>query len=305
MKKILLTGATGYIGKFVLDFLISKDYEVHALVSSKIPDISAKNLFCHTVDLLDKNKTAELIGDIKPSDLLHLAWYVKHGRFWNAAENLDWVGATLNLAKAFAENGGQRMVFAGTCYEYDHTTNEPLSEKSSRLYPNTLYGTAKLSTNLTLEKYCRINNISYACGRPFFIFGGDENENRLIASVILSLLRNQPAKTSHGNQIRDFIFIEDLAEGFVALLESDVTGSVNIASGKGVKLKEIIETIAEIIGKPELLRIGEIPSSETEPPVIIADVSRLKNEVGFDKAYDLREKLSETINWWKKNEDRN
>ena len=299
MKTVLLTGASGYIGKFTIKYLLARGYSVHA-VSSKTAVVSAsENLTWHQANLLAPGEAARLLETVRPTHLLHFAWFVEHGKFWNAPENLQWLAASLCLAEKFAANGGKRMVAAGTCAEYDWSKHSVFAENFLPDRPQTLYGTAKSSLALTLEKFAAVSGFGFASGKIFFPFGADEVASRLIPSVIRSLLENTPAKTSHGNQIRDYMFVEDIAEAFVALLDGGVTGAVNIASGNPVRLKEIIGLIAEIIGKPELLRIGATALSQDEPPEIVADIKRLRTEVNFDKSFDLRERLRETVNYWK------
>lgn len=299
MKTVLLTGATGYIGQYAIDFLRRKNYVVHAVSSKPQNNESREDLVWHQVNLLDEEESKNLIKKVRPTHLLHFAWYVEHGKFWNAPENLDWLRSSLFLAKEFAESGGQRIVTAGTCAEYDWTAPSPFVEDKTPFCPQTLYGASKYSLDLTLDKFSKIANLSFATGKIFFPFGRNESPNRLIPSVIDNLLRNREAKTSHGNQIRDFMFADDVAEAFTALLDSEITGRVNIASGKGVKLKDVITQLGEITGRSELLRIGAIPASPNEPPEIVADTKRLNDEVGFKKDFNLEEKLTETVEQWK------
>lgn len=305
MKSVLLTGATGYIGQFAVRFLLNENYAVHAVTSRRPICEKIENVFWHKTNLLDASEVKELIKEVRPTHLLHFAWYVEHGKFWNAIENLDWLQASLNLARLFAENGGQRMVTSGTCAEYDWTKKGLFFEYETPFAPQTLYGAAKVSLAQTLEKYAQVYDFSFASGKIFFPFGANESPKRLIPSVICSLLENKPAETSHGNQIRDFMYAEDVAEGFIALLESDVRGAVNIASGKGVRIKEVVQTIAEIIGKPELLRIGALSAPANEPLEIVADTTRLREEVKFNKDYNLRKRLEKTVNWWKNKYENN
>lgn len=302
VKKVLLTGAAGYVGHHAVRHLLANDYIVHAVTSKPITERSPRaNLIRHQADLLNKKEIENLIGKTQPTHLLHFAWYVEHGKFWNAAENLDWLRASLFLAECFADSGGKRIVAAGTCAEYDWTSEHPFSENSTPRRPQTLYGAAKASLALTLERFAETKSCSFASGKLFFLFGANEQPVRLIPSVTRALLENKPAKTTHGEQIRDFLHVGDAAEAFVKLLESSVCGDVNIASGKGVKLKEIIDTIGEVTGKSELLDTGALDSIENEPPVIVADIKRLRDEVGFVRDFDLRTGLKETIDYWKNN----
>lgn len=298
MKIVILTGATGYIGQYAIRFLLEKNYVVHAVSTREKP--KSDNVFWHKADLLNSSEIENLIRKIRPTHLLHFAWYVEHGKFWNAPENLDWLRASLFLARKFAENGGERFVAAGTCAEYDWTAKSAFVENETPMKPQTLYGASKYALDLTLTKFAETTSVNFASGKIFFPFGGNESPNRLIPSVIRSLLTDQTAKTSHGRQIRDFIFVENAAEAFVELLDGDVSGAVNIGSGKGVELKTVIEEIGRITGKSELLQIGALNSAPNDPPEIIADTKRLKTEVGYEKTFDLKSKLEETIDFQKK-----
>jgi nucleoside-diphosphate-sugar epimerase len=236
-----------------------------------------------------------------PSHLLHLAWYVRPGSFWNAAENLDWLRASLFLAQQFELNGGRRIVTAGTCAEYDWSEDGPFSETHSRMRPQTLYGAAKYALYLALEKFAETADLSFASGRIFFPLGPYEPAERFIPSVIRSLLKDEEARTSHGTQIRDFLYVDEIAKAFVALLDSDVTGAVNIASGRGSSLKDLAESIGKILNRSELLRIGALPARANEPPRIVADATRLRDEVGFTSEMDLTNPITATIEWWREN----
>lgn len=300
MKKIILTGATGYIGRFAIDPLIEKGYTVHAVTSESAFARPAGNLHWHQADLLDKNAIDKLLSEVRPTHLLHFAWYVEHGKFWNAPENSEWLEASLYLAERFGIGGGERFVFAGTCAEYDWTAKGPFTENTSPLFPNTLYGRAKNDFAQALKKLAERLDFSFASGRIFFPFGGDERPDRLIPYVVIAILQNEMAKTTQGEQIRDLIYVEDAARALAALLDSNVEGSVNIASGKGVRLRDVVTTIAELMQKPHLLQLGAVPTRADEPELIVADVTRLRDEVKFNSFTDQREALIKTIDWWKK-----
>lgn len=299
MKTVLLTGATGFIGQSVIRPLLARKFIVHAVTSKQLNSGTIENLFWHRANLLDANDTTRLIKKVCPTHLLHFAWYVEQGKVWNAVENLDWLQASLHLARQFAESGGERVVISGSCAEYDWTEEGVYSEKTTALRPAHLYGATKHALNLTLTKFAEISNLSYAWGRIFYLFGANESPNRLVPSVINALLKNETAATSHGNQIRDFSNVEDVAEAFVALLASEVFGAVNVASGRGVKIADVVRQIAEIAGKPELLRIGALPAAKNEPSEMIADITRLREEVGWQKDFDLKKSLTDTYEWWK------
>jgi nucleoside-diphosphate-sugar epimerase len=252
----------------------------------------------YKADLLDKRQTSTLLAEIRPTHLLHCAWYAVPGKYWTAPENYRWVEAGLHLLEAFVDQGGQRVVGVGSCAEYDWRDGH-CSELGTPLNPATTYGACKHAFQLLLTAFSRQAKLSAAWGRLFFLYGPHEPRERLVASAIRSIMLEEPARCSHGQQIRDFLYVQDAADALVALLDSDVLGPVNIASGAPVAVHEVVQKIADQLERPNLVRLGALPASENDPPLLVADVARLRDEVGWSPRYDLASGLAETINWWK------
>jgi nucleoside-diphosphate-sugar epimerase len=298
MKKVLVTGASGFLGRHSLPLLQARGYEVHA-ISSKVTRERDPGISWHAADLLDSKQVQEVVGRIRPTHLLHLAWYTEPGKYWTATENLEWLRASVSLLPSFAESGGERVLVAGTCAEYEWQDGL-CSEQTTALIPSTLYGACKHALQLELESYAGRVGLSSAWGRLFFPYGPHERPERFIPSVICSLLGNEPARCTHGNQQRDFLFVEDAADALVALLESNVRGPVNVASGQAVALKEIAYKIGELLNRTELLQLGAIPAATNDPPLLVADVKRLHQEVGWSPRFDLDQGLTRTVEWWQR-----
>ena len=303
MKRVLLTGATGFIGQQCLPLLSARGYEVHA-VSSKPRQEIASGLYWHQADLLDSRQISALNARVRPSHLLYFAWYLVPGKYTTATENLLWVQASLELLRRFYEYGGSRAVIAGSCFEYDLNYGF-CSEFRTPKEPNTFYGTCKNALRMLMDAYSAATDLSCAWGRIFFLYGPNEHQARLVSSVICSLLRREPARCSHGNQIRDYLHVQDAASAFIALLDSNVRGQVNIASGHPTVLKELIYKIALKLSCEDLIRLGEVPPASNDYPLVIADVGRLSKEVGWQPKYDLDQGLEHTIGWWKNHMDGN
>lgn len=299
MKKVLLTGASGFIGRHAISSLLESGYEVHAVCNTSKPEIDEDtNLFWYKCNLLNLEEQKQLLAKIKPTHLLHFAWYAVHGKYWTSLENLRWVQASLELLMNFVENGGKRAVFAGTCAEYDWSYGY-CSEGVTPIRPQTLYGTCKNSLQEILKHFSNQTKLSYAWGRIFFLYGPFEHPARLVPSVIRSLLKDEPAKCSHGNQIRDFLYVKDVASAFVSLLESNVEGPIDIASGQPVALHQIIHIIADKLKKQHLVKLGIIPVQTNDPPFLVADTRRLNQEVGWMPIYSLERGTDITIEWWR------
>jgi nucleoside-diphosphate-sugar epimerase len=296
MKRVLVTGASGFIGRHALPRLLESGYEVHAVHAGQPHGDTDRRISWHRADLLRDEETAALVGDVCPTHLLHFAWYAVPGKYWMAPENLDWVKASVGLMQAFERAGGKRAVMAGSCAEYDWKFDY-CSESFTPCRPATLYGACKHATHILLDAWSRQSGISSAWGRIFFLYGPGEHPSRLVSSVIHSLLRDEPARCTHGNQVRDFMHAEDVAAAFVALLDSEVRGPVNIASGTAIILKDVIHAIADYLHRRELVQLGAIQVPAGEPEALIADIGRLRDEVGFRPRYELKKGVEQMIDY--------
>lgn len=296
MSRLVVTGATGFIGRGTLQPLIDAGMEVHAVTSRAPLTDAPAGVHWHVADLLTDG--AEQVATIGATHLLHLAWYAEPGRFWRSPVNLDWVAASLRLIRAFTEAGGQRLVLAGSCAEYEWSDDTLCVEGGTPIRPATLYGAAKDGLRRVAEAYAEEAGVSLAWGRVFFVFGPYEHPARLAGSVASALVAGQEALCSHGEQVRDFLYAPELAAAFVALLRSDVTGTVNMASGEAVRLRHLIEALADAAGRPDLVRLGARPSPP-EPARLAADVTRLRDDVGWAPSLSLEEAAARTVAWWR------
>src|SRR5712692_7321483 len=248
MRRVLVTGATGCVGRHALPELLARGWEVHAVSSHDVP-ASATGVVWHRADLLVPQQIKTVVQSAGASHLLHLAWTIVPNRWATADENFLWVQAGLELVRAFGEHGGTRLVTAGSCLEYDWSYGY-CSESRTPCRPHTVYGVCKHALQMLTSTFAAARDMSSAWARIFFLYGPHEHPDRLVASVIRSLLAGEPARCSHGKQIRDYVFAQDVADALVALLESSVTGPVNIASGQPIALKDIVGRIGIMLGRP-------------------------------------------------------
>jgi nucleoside-diphosphate-sugar epimerase len=293
-QRVLVTGGTGFVGRHAVASLTDAGREVHCIARTPL---TAPGVVAHLGDLHDQAFVERVMMCVRPSHLLHLAWYTEHGRFWQSEENLRWLSTSLNLVQAFAAAGGQRVVIAGTCAEFAPSATH-ISEAHSLQRPATLYGTSKAALREVVAAFARDRRLSFAWGYLYFLYGPFEAPQRLVPSVICSVLRGEEARCTAGTQIRDFLHTSDAGAAFAALLQSSVEGGINIASGEAVTVAEMAVRAATAAGDARLLRLGAVPMNPADPPCIVADPARLFGEVGWRPRVSLDEGLRDVADWW-------
>jgi len=285
--RVLVTGATGFIGRWTVDPLLRAGAEVHA-VTRRRPDGARADVTWHEADLRDRAATAALLERVRPSHLLHLAWYVTPGLYLTSLENLEWVGTTIGLLDAFAAAGGRRVVVAGTSAELP-------------MVPSTLYAACKRGVYEVLRGWSAQVGITFGWGRVFFLHGPDEAPERLVPQLVRAGLTGQPFPMRHPDQVRDYLHVADTAGALVALLLSDVQDAVNIASGEPVVLADLARQVERCLERPVTLLAGEPVFDPV--PTLVGDATRLRAEVGFVPRFTLSEGLRDTVEWWKARKD--
>jgi nucleoside-diphosphate-sugar epimerase len=298
--RVLLTGATGFIGSHVARRLVENNTEVYALVRPgsnfwRIRDI-ADTLHLVKGDLLSAAELSNELERIRPDCCIHLAWYVEPEKYLDSHDNARFLTASINLASHLSKIGCRRFVAAGTCFEYD--TNLGYLSESSPTVPRSLYAACKLGLQVALNRLQETTNMQVAWFRLFYQYGPFEDPRRLIPYVACALLRDQEARVTAGEQVRDYLHVEDVASAILAVCTSNLSGPVNIGSGTPVKLRDLVATIGRIAGRHELIKFGALPYPPSEPMFICAN-NYLLQSTGWKPRYDIEKGLSSTVAWWR------
>jgi UDP-glucuronate decarboxylase len=298
--RVLITGATGFLGSRAAMHLSSLGHEVHGVVrpggSRERLAALAPKTSVHEADLANAARIRSLAHDTRPDLAIHLAWYAVPGKYLTSDENLRQVEATLALAGALSEARCPRLVTAGTCFEYD-TAYGLLSEHTPTA-PRFLYSACKLAVFEMLRQACRGWAMSFCHLRFFYTYGPWEAPARLVPAVIGPLLKGQEARVTSGEQVRDFLHIDDVASAIGAASTSAVEGAVNVGSGAPVWVRDVVAAAARACGREDLVRYGALPGREGDPPFICAAVDRLR-ALGWRPRFDLDSGLRDTVAWYR------
>lgn len=289
--RILITGAKGFIGRYCIEAFANAGWDTIACVrsSADLPD-ATDVLEC---DLLDHAQTERTVSNSGATHLLHLAWHSDGPSRWTSSANMDWVDASVNLARAFAAQNGKHFLFAGSCAEYEWTQS-PFHPVTTPVRPATLYGKAKAKAGAALAALQSTLDLQVAHARLFFCYGHGEPKGRLLPDLMDHIQSGTPFDCSDGLQRRDYLYAADIAEACLIIANAAASGVINIGSGNAVPVRDLVKAAADLLERPDIPQFGALPQRPGDPQEIEADISSLK-ALGFKPRFDLVAGVRDTI----------
>lgn len=289
--KVMVTGASGYLGRHVMSRLALRGVETVVLGRRLPPEASGAALL--HADLLSPDDLAPAMARAGATHLLHLAWYTAYGQYWTSPLNLRWVDATARLFEAFAATGGRHAVMAGTCAEYDWSHGYLLEDRTP-LQPQALYGVAKDAIRRLMTARAADLGVSLGWGHVFYPFGPGEARQRMLPSLIEVFRgRSAPFGVNVG-AYRGMLPVADAAEAFVHLLLQGASGRFNICSGQPVAIGEVVQHLARLCGADPRPVLDLASVRAGDPPLLVGANARLL-ETGWRPALTLEQGLEQQI----------
>ena len=308
MQKVVITGATGMIGRALINYLLEKGIEVLAIIressTRKSNMLMNKKLKIVECDLKDLGNL-----QIKENDydtFFHFAWDGTYGLARNDEKlqnnNVKYTLDAVELAKKL---GCKTFIGAGSQAEYGRV--EGVISPNTETKPENFYGKAKLKAGELSRKLANKYNIKHIWTRIFSVYGPYDGEKTMIMSSIKTMLEdNKSPEYTKGEQIWDYIYSKDVAKAFYLIGEKGKNNSIYcIAQGESKPLYEYIQIIRDNINENIKLNLGAVPYSNKQVMNLQANIERLKNDTGFIPDYTFEEGIIATINWYKKKEGKN
>ncbi|MDE1570646.1 NAD-dependent epimerase/dehydratase family protein [Aquabacter sp. P-9] len=267
-RTILLTGATGFVGRQIHKALVRQGHRVRAVVRTgtagrlghEAQVIEAPDLFAK--DAAFWGQAAQGVDAV-----IHAAWVATPGQYLTSPHNLECVRGTLALAHGSAAARVPHVIGIGTCFEYalpgEHlTVDAPVG-------PATLYATAKLATFQLLEAFFAGSGTTFSWARLFYLYGEGEHSDRLVAHIKAKLAAGEVARLSAGTQVRDFLDVEVAGAMVARIVESRQPGAINVCSGVPVTVRQLAERTADALGRRDLLEFGSAPPRPGDPTAVV------------------------------------
>lgn len=270
-KKILLTGATGFIGYKVFTNLNKNNFSIRAIVRNNKKKFIEENKLSTDLIIVDDlfNKSEDWWTEqCKGIDtIIHTAWYTEPGKYLQSTKNIDCLIGSLNLAKGAIKAGVRRFVGVGTCFEYDLNVGD--ISITTPLKPKSLYSHSKVALFSILSELLRKESMEFVWCRLFYLFGDGEDDRRLVPYLHNRLSKNKTVELTSGKQIRDFLDASDASEIIFNISINNHEGPINICSGIPITIKELAEKIADKYGRRDLLKFGVRPENIFDPSRVV------------------------------------
>jgi len=305
--RVLVTGASGFIGSHLVRRLLDADAQVHALTSvvssiypTRLVDVRER-ITLHEGSLTDRGALEDIAAAVRPDYVFHLGAYTHVGKSWQRVDECVQVNVqgTVNLLMALAPHGYKRFINTGTSEIYGDI-NVPFRE-SDLPHPISPYSVSKYAA----EEYCRLfadaRNWPIVRVRPFNAYGPAQSPDRVIPEIITRALRGERLKMTQGRQTREFNYVGDLAEGFLQLATTPgIDGELfNLGCGVDVSIHDLTTTILQVMGNPVEAEFGALPARPTEIWEMRCDPSKANERVGYVANTSLEDGLATTIDWYR------
>ncbi len=306
-KKVLLTGASGFIGASLSRELVRRDALVHALVRPssnlwRLVDLQSQIIF-HNADVNDDRELSQIVRTVEPQIVIHLAFPSGHpeDRAGRQAMIKTGLWGTANLLEALVETGVERVLSLGSSMVYD-AQEAPLSELAP-LRPSSFRGAVKAAGTLLCQQYTRQLGQLIIVLRPFAVYGPWETPPRFIPTAILAALRGQTIQLTPPGFRHDFLFIEDLIEACMlsCLVELEGFEIINIGTSQEWTNEEVVDILETVSGRKLDRRVGAYPPRPWDTAHWVADITKAKRLLGWQPKHNLQHGMEKTFAWFRQN----
>lgn len=303
MKKVIITGANGFLGKQILKKIDKQEFDVYSVISGRNNIDFDEKVHIVKADLQNTEETKKLFDDIKADICIHLAWDQADRNYRNASTNIRWHAISLWILQCFIESGGKYFLFASSSAEYEEysgvmTENILCNKKKEEM---SLYGQCKKAFTEIALNYCKRMNTKICICRYFTIYGeNDKHFFGAIPSTILAFMQHNRVICNAPNTIIDYIYVNDAAEITIQLIKNEYEGIINVGSGVPHRMRDVFSLIADKMGCSDLIEYNE---ENDNTKIMVADIKEMKEQFPSITLTNFDEGIERTINWWKESRE--
>lgn len=295
-KRILVTGAGGFVGSAIVRAALSAGHRITAVVRNDLSRLApvCDRISLHRMDLGDFGQVRALLASTKPDVVIHSAWEGVGGPLRSSDIQFDNIRSSVALVDAAIACGASKFVGIGSQAEYGRYDRR--ITEADLPQPTLLYGAAKLASYHLSAQRCRDAGLSFAWLRLFSVYGPGDNPNWLIPSSAASLVRGKPPLCTAGTQNWDYLYVDDVATGVLAAaLADEASGVFNLSSGNPVAVRAIVEMLRDIAAPGLDLTFGGVAFGPDQIMHLEGDNRRLRDLTGWHPQVALAEGLAQVV----------
>lgn len=304
MKRVLITGASGFIGANLARRLLADGHELHLLMRPgfqpwRVEGIRA-DVYIHQVDLLNQDSLDRTVAEIRPEWIFHLA---AHGAYsWQ--DDLPQIlntnlHATIHLVQACLKTGFDAFIHAGSSSEYGLKDHAPL--ESEGLEPNSHYAVAKAAATQFCQFVARRDNAPITTLRLYSAYGPYEDPRRLVPTLVMRGLEEKFPPLVAPDTARDYVYVGDMVDAFVlaATHAREIPGMIyNIGSGVQTPLSEVVDTVRRVLEIADTPVWGSMPQRRWDTSVWVSDPTLAASQLKWRATVSFEEGIRRTLRWF-------
>ena len=308
MKRILLTGANGFIGQHLIKELAREGNEVHTICQDA-KDNGIKNTYAHVhyADIREHAKVNIIVEKVSPDYVIHLAGASSPAKSYddfNGTMDVNY-SATVNLAEACRKvNNIKQFIFSGSSEEYGSALKDAEHKitEDTPLNPTNPYAVSKADADLYLQYLGRVYGFPYTVMRPFNTYGRKDDNSFFIEKTISKmLLKEQSISLGNPSLVRDWLYVDDHVSGYMKVLGNKraIRQAIQLCTGQGHSIRETAELVSKMTGYSGQILWNTMPKRPFEANIMIGDNTKAKELLGWEPKYTLEQGLEKTIAFWK------
>ncbi len=301
----MLTGSSGFIGSHLGRKLADMGAELHLLDRLDVPDFRTRDYkdraVSHHIDLTNNSRLKDLVQDIRPEKIFHLASITDVDRSLEKTVRIttnNLIGS-LSLISALEGMPYQCFVNTGTCEEYGD--NPAPFDEEQPVNPVSPYSAAKASSTIFCRMFHKTMGLPIVTVRPFLTYGPFQDPKMLIPHTIISALKERSFDMTGGEQTREFNFITDIVDGYIkaATCPEAIGQVINIGNGTEYRIRDVVEKILDMMNASVRPSIGALPYRAGETWHFFCSNQKAKALLGWEPQVSLEEGLEKTIAWYR------
>jgi nucleoside-diphosphate-sugar epimerase len=306
-KRVLLTGASGFVGANLGRRLLRDGHTLHLFLRPNPTQWRIKTLRddaqFHFINLTDRHQLRQTLSQIKPAWIFHLAAYGAYS-FQNDADRMIETNlkGTVNLVQAAIETGFEVLVNTGSSSEYGFKTHPTV--ESDVLEPNSIYAVTKAASTLFCRHMAQSRKLPIPTLRLYSVYGQYEDPGRLIPTLVRNGIAGRLPALARPDIVRDFVHVDDVCEAFIAAATAtlDDPGIIlNVGTGIETRLDEVVSIVRDLLDIREEPHWGTMSARAWDTDIWVANVTKAASTLKWRAVIDMRAGLTRTIDWYRKN----